>query len=332
MRFASLIVVMLSWEAGTLSAQVPNAPPVPGSTARAVPAAPTPPLPESPIRYFRQLLELSPEGLEKILADKSEKQKSALLAKLQEYSRLSAGDREDRLRATELRWYLRAMMELPPASREPWQAAVPPELAALVSERLRQWDALTPEMRKDVLENDWIAQYFLRQESMSASQRAALLRQSSPELRARVETETSRWQALSAEERRRMCSRFQEFFELPAREQRRTLDKLTEVERTQMEKTLEAFAQLPVAQRRQCIESFNRFAGMDQAERVQFLRNAERWRELSPAERQKWRALVAQLPPLPPGLGLPPMPPSARKPSSASLPPAGLVNLTNTSP
>lgn len=331
---ARLIIVWLCWETTrtTVLAQTPAVPLTPSTAVRVEPSAAVPPLPESPIRYFRQLLALSPDALEKTLAGRTEAQRTVLKVKLREYAEMSDEDRETRLRATELRWYLRPMMELPPPSRVQWQAAVPPDLAGLVSERLSQWDALTPEMRKDVLENDWIAQYFLRYESSTASQREALLQQSPPERRARVEKEMARWQSLSAEERQRMCSRFQQFFELPVREKQRTLSRLSDTERQQMEKTLEAFAQLPPVQRRLCIDSFTRFAGMTPTERVQFLKNAERWKEMTSGERQKWRALVAQLPPLPPGLGQPPMPPALRNPASAGALPPGLVNLTNATP
>jgi len=59
------------------------------------------------------------------------------------------------------------------------------------------------------------------------------------------------------------------------------------------------------------IHSFEKFATMSLAERQEFLKSAERWSAMSPNERQSWRNLVARLqsmPPLPPGLGVPPLP------------------------
>ena len=56
----------------------------------------------------------------------------------------------------------------------------------------------------------------------------------------------------------------------------------------------------------------HKLAGMSQAERAGFFRNTERWNGMTNAERKKWRTLVTQMPPLPPGFGnelSPPLPP-----------------------
>ena len=215
------IVLWICWEAGHALA-LAQAPAIPDASSAprnsALPPA-VPLVPESPIRYFRQLLALSPAALEDTLAGKPEAQRNALKAKLQEYALLPEDERENRLRVTELRWYLRPMMELAPTNRVPWLAAVPRDLRVLVTERLAQWDGLTTETRKEVLENDWIARYFYRYDSSTAAQREALLKQSSPERRARVEKEMARWQTLSSAQRQQMCSRFQQILRVaPGRE------------------------------------------------------------------------------------------------------------------
>jgi predicted Fe-S protein YdhL (DUF1289 family) len=299
----------------------------PGTTGATQPPVPSPP--QSPIQYFRHLLSLSPDGLAAALAEKPEAQRTAINAKLQEYASLPEEEREARLGATELRWYLRPMMGMAPANRTQWLAAVPAQLEAVVRERLAQWDGLTPAMRKDVLENDWIAEYFLRYESRNATQREALLSQTSPELRARIEKEMARWQSLSAEDRQHVFGRFQRFFELPDREKERTLNRLSEAERSQLEKTLQAFERLSPDRRQLCVNSFNRFAGMNSVERLQFLRNAERWKEMTLSERNQWRMLVSQLPPLPPGATQPPLPPGAAGGRFAPPPLPNRIQLTN---
>ena len=66
------------------------------------------------------------------------------------------------------------------------------------------------------------------------------------------------------------------------------------------------------AQRELVMRSFEKLAGMSQAERAGFFRNTERWNGMTNAERKKWRTLVTQMPPLPPGFGneiRPPLPP-----------------------
>jgi len=119
-----------------------------------------------------------------------------------------------------------------------------------------------------------------------------------------------------------MCERFEQFFELPSREKEKTLGALSDTERREMEVTLKAFEKLPPEQRHICVNSFRKFSNMTAEERAQFLKNAERWKEMPPEDRRAWRTLITKLPPLPPGFGLPPMPPLPRRP--ASLTNAGL--------
>src|SRR2546430_1162442 len=75
----------------------------PGNTRR-------PPLPPPPIAYFRQLLGLRQVDLDKTLAGIAEPIRTNLQAKLREYAALTADERETRLQATELQWYLGPLM------------------------------------------------------------------------------------------------------------------------------------------------------------------------------------------------------------------------------
>jgi hypothetical protein len=283
-----------------------------------------PPLPKSPIASFRSLLTLSPEALDTELADKSEGQRKLLRAKLQEYQALDPEQREARLKATELRWYLRPLLEMAPTNRVRQVAMVPDEFRTLIEARLRQWDLLTSDMRRDLLENERIIDYFWQAESSPPSTRVVIPRQISSARRAELENGLVRWRAIPLEKREQMCNRFRQFFELSPSEKARTLSALSEQERKQMEETLKAFENLPPAQRRLCIGSFRRFANMSPEDRTRFLKNAERWKEMSAAERQTWRILVAELPPAPPGYGqpLPPPIPPQRNPAAGP-------NLTN---
>ena len=72
-----------------------------------------------------------------------------------------------------------------------------------------------------------------------------------------------------------------------------------------------AFAKLPSVQRQVCIDSFRKFANMTPEQQLQFLKNAERWQAMTPSERETWRTLVTKLPPLPPGFGVPQLPPAS---------------------
>ncbi len=78
------------------------------------------------------------------------------------------------------------------------------------------------------------------------------------------------------------------------------------------------FKKLPVPARLMCIRNFPKFAELSAAERQQFLSNAQEWQKMSSDDRETWRKLVGKvprLPPLPPGLGRPPLPKLATKSS-----------------
>ena len=133
MRRQSQIVWLICWNVGSAAAfaQTAAAP-----APETVSALPTPPVPKPPIVYFRELLALRPEELEQSLAGKSEAQRNFLKAKLQEYTSLNPEEREARLRATELRWYLRPLMEMHPTNRVSSLAAIPGDYRTLVEKRL----------------------------------------------------------------------------------------------------------------------------------------------------------------------------------------------------
>ena len=301
----------------------------PATTGVGCLSVPAPPLPRSPIAYFRELLALSPDDREKTLLEKSEAQRKSLRAKLQEYVALKPEEREARLQATELRWHIRPLMELPPTNRPPLLSAVPADLRSLVEARLQEWDGLRPEVQKLVLENERFIRIFERLESRPVD-RDTTPGEAPSKRREELENALVRWQTLPVPQRQRMCEHFQRFFELAPDAKARTLSALSEGERRQMEETLQVFEKLPPAQRRLCISSFRKLAGMGPEERARFLKNAEQWKEMSPAERQTWRTVVAQLPPSPPGVAGPPLPPRLPAPkASTSAPPASSVLLTN---
>jgi hypothetical protein len=279
-----------------------------------------PPLPKvkPPIEFFRELLALSPNERERLLADKTPEQKKVVLAKLKEYEAMEIEKRELKLKVTELRWYLAPLMKITPAERVEWLVTIPEEKRPLVEERLRQWDELSATQQKEFWDNEMAINYFLRLQSSTPEQQTNFFQNFPAEARAKLEKELSQWRSLPVEQRDRMCQRFQQFFDLDLKEKEKTLGTLSDAERVQMEKTLAAFEKLPPIQRKQCIESFRKFARMDVSERNEFLRKAELWQSMSQDDRKAWRDLVnkhPQLPPLPPGLRitpqLPPMPPGS---------------------
>jgi len=107
----------------------------PAATTNAAARAPFPPLPKPQVTYFRELLALSPTDLDRALASISEPARGRLQAKLQEYAVLAPDEREARLRAIELRWYLVPLMRTVPTSRVAQLALVPEEYRTMVEER-----------------------------------------------------------------------------------------------------------------------------------------------------------------------------------------------------
>ena len=266
-----------------------------------------PPLPQpsSPVSFFRRLLAMSPEQQERFLTNKSPEIRARLSAKINEYEQLDPAERELRLRATELRWYLMPLLQASPTNRAAQLALVPDELRPLVRSRLMQWDLLPPPLQQEFLENERALRYFSHLDADTAGTPGNW--HSEP-----TDAETNRWNALTEQERGRIAAQFNQFFELTPGEKQKTLGALSETERQQMERTLAAFAKLPPAQRIQCIHGFTKFAQMSAADRAQFLRNAEHWAQMSPADRQAWRDLVANVPrwpPVPESMLMPPKPP-----------------------
>lgn len=274
--------------------------------AELTPPAPLPPTP-SPVEHFRQMLAVSGEEREKLLAGWNPAKREVLRRKCVEYDAMDAQERERRLRMIELRWYLHPLMTAPKAERTPLLGTLPEEFKGIVTERLAQWDALPEEVRTRLVENEMALQYFARLKQSATGQAPASLAQPSAEQR-ELEEKLAAWRGLNPKERRKSSEQFNRFFELPRAEREKTLQVLSETDRREMEKTLAAFAKLPPAQREVCIESFRKLANLEPKERQQFLRNAARWQAMSPEERQQWKVLVTHLPPTPQLTVPPPLP------------------------
>ena len=266
-----------------------QAEPVTPASAKIVPLSTNllPPIPtaQSPVAFFRQLLLMSSAERSQTLTNRSPEIRARILAKVREYQTLGADERELRLRATELRWYLTPLMRTLPESRPAGLESVPTELRDLVKSRLTQWDLLPPPLQQEFLTNDKTLHYFARVEVAAHS-------------------------PATTPGQQKIAEQFNQFFELTPGEKQRMLGTLSVAERSEMEKTLQTFDQLPARQRILCIRNYAKFAGMTGAERAEFLKNAENWSKMSPAERQAWRDLVARVPlwpPAPPPV-MPPVP------------------------
>jgi hypothetical protein len=268
-----------------------------------VPPLPSPP--KAPVEFFRELLAMNSAERIVALTNRTLEDRKGILAKVREYQALKPDQRDLRLQATELSWYMSRLMRMAPTNRAAQLAVIPDPTRQRVQDRLAVWDRLTPEARKEFLE---------KQAALKALvERAAGITQPantkiSPQRAVALEKGIREIQAMPEEQRSRLMTRFNDFFDLTSQEQKRALNTLSEPERLQMEKTLRAFGQLTPAQRNRCIRSFEKFAELSLEERNQFLKNAEQWKAMKPAERQAWREVVSQVPILPTGFGSPPIP------------------------
>jgi len=295
---------------GSARAQAPTTGPASAQPHSAPANAPPPPplVAKSPVDFFRELLALNAAERKQLLAARPPEIRKRILAKVGEYESLPPDERELRLRATELRWFLWPLMQMPATNRLEQLAMVPEQDRKLVEDRLREWDKLSADMQKELLDNEAAVRIMTAPED----QKGKLTENLSPAQRETLQAGILKWQALSEEQRQKIMRRFNRFFDLTTEEKHKALSTLSEPERQQIEKTLRAFGNLTAAQRASCIRSFDKFASLSLADRQQFLKNAESWKLMSPGQRQAWRELVhkiPQMPPFPPGFDFPPLPP-----------------------
>lgn len=262
--------------------------------------------PPSPISYFRNLLAMTPQQRQIALAKKSPEVRQRILIKVTEYAALDPGQRELRLRATELRWFLMPLLRASPDARNVQLALVPNNIRDMVNLRLHQWEILPPALQREFLENEQTLSYFSQVNVTNNITSGA----------GPSDDEKSRWNTLSDDQRKVMIARFNQFFELSPWEKQKALSGLSELERAQMQKTLDTFDKLPPPQRFECIHAFGKFADMAPQERAEFLKNARRWSQMTPAERKAWSDLVLHVPqwkPISPAAIMPPLPPVQKK-------------------
>src|SRR5213075_2020455 len=141
MRPTHYIAVLICWcvgGSGVFLARSAEQAGAPAAFTNAAARVQFPPLPKKPqVTYFRELLALSPGELDRELSNIAEPGRRRLQAKLQEYAALTPDERETRLRATELRWYLAPLMRTPATNRVAQLAPVPEEYRTMLEERLQ---------------------------------------------------------------------------------------------------------------------------------------------------------------------------------------------------
>jgi hypothetical protein len=112
------------------------------------------------VDLFRKLLAMTTRpGSMIFLTNRPPAVRLRIQAKLREYAALDPNERELRLRATELRWYLLPLLHESPTNRAAQLTAIPADLRALVNARLLQWDILPPPLQTEFFESEHALRY-----------------------------------------------------------------------------------------------------------------------------------------------------------------------------
>lgn len=270
-------------------------------------APPALPVLQSYVSSFRELLQMDSEAREKVLTRKTAQQRKVIEGRLKEFDALTPDQREIRLRLMQLRWELFPLLHLAATNRSTQLAFVPEQDRALITERIKYWDQLSPDLKKLVLENETMLGYFLSGQARSTAELTNSASQLPAAVREKLEQTINRWRELTAEQRRNIYDNFRAVFGLDAKERKKIITEtllqnpsILKEEKEKIEKVTKSFEQLPRGQQERCLESFQKFNSMSIEQRAEFLRNAERWEKMSDADKGAWRDLMLRVPPLPP--------------------------------
>jgi hypothetical protein len=261
---------------------------------------------------------MNPGERMRALSNRPPENRKMILAKVREYESLDPNQRELRLQATDLRWYMWPLMNSSATNRLEQVARIPEGMRELVKVRLEAWENLPKGVQRELVTNEATLRFFTELTNSTPQQRTNMLQKLSPARRAMLEAGVKEIQAMPDEQQSKLFERFNAFFDLTPQEKAMALGNLSEAEREQIDKTLKKFGQLTQENRRRCLQAMEKFVSLSVGERQQFLKNAERWKLMTPEQRQRWRELVGTLStqaPLPQSANLPPLPPVPRKPA-----------------
>ena len=132
---------------------------------------------------FRQLLAMTPDERETFLTNRPPEIRARIIAKIAEYEALDPNERELRLRATDLRWYLMPLLRESPTNRTARLAQIPVDMRELVQYRLDEWTILPPMLKEEFLENEHILAISRRWTRAAARRKILAARQAKPNAR-----------------------------------------------------------------------------------------------------------------------------------------------------
>lgn len=257
----------------------------------------------NPVAAFRILLAMRTDARTTELAAKPARMREAITSRLREYDALAPVEREARLRATELHYFLRPLLSASATERTGRLATVSENFRSQVEERLAAWDKLPAEIQREILASERLLQAMTRPAVANAFPPLP------PGLEPKVPDSVTQWQGLDARQREQLLDNFTHYFRLDDRAKTRLVAALPEPKRAEATRTLDQFAQLSAEERATCLSALKKLGQMTQEQQARFFANAEEWQKMPEVERAAWRKVVVEFPPLPPGAGSPPLPP-----------------------
>ena len=244
-------------------------------------------------------------GREAWLAAKSAASRAAIEVKLREYEAMPPEQRDQKLRASQISWYLPPLMKMPATNRAAVLVAIPEEDRKIIEMRLGQLSILPPPILAQLTTN----QNLLRM--IDAGQK----------------TGSNVLMILSADQRRlaeQVYPVWTNLLMLPPSDLSKRLARLTAADRANMELALNKFGNLTTRnlttqERAQARDGFKKFAELSASEREAFLNSARRWQAMNEKEREVWRNLAVVLRRPSSSVGVPMPPPVIQRPASSFL-------------
>ncbi len=273
-------------------------PPLPGQSAQ----PPLPPVGSSPVRFLGSLLDSGPEERIRMLENHTDRSRAYWQGKIAQYEEYPREERDRRLRISSLHWNLALLIRVPLRDRLLRLSQIPERERRQLERQLERWDALEEPLRKDILENIKVLQYFAQLQGGEAMERANPLEGAEdPEHPLHQQART--WRQLPDQRRREMYHAYLDFYRLPRDQQQSTLSRVPfPPVREELRQQVELLSSLPPEERESCLQALRQFAAMSHEDQVRFLENAQKWRSMKEEERSFWVHYVKQLPPLPPPL------------------------------
>nr|MBI1231025.1 hypothetical protein [Cytophagales bacterium] len=227
----------------------------------------------SPIEHFRFILNLSSEDLEKYIVRQKPHVQAILRKKVEEYASLSIAEKDFRLRATELHYYLDSLLE---HNSTVSLASLPPLPESLREEIMRAvhfWNNLSNAQR-DLL--------FTKKATISYL--VSLSSENAPPMPVNRPAMSSEWANLY------------HFLQLPYEKQKDFLGSHKLNKAPKMQKVLEAFSKMSMDEKERSANALVCFLSFPRDLQDRVSDGLTHWNSLDPSERTVWREIAGRSP------------------------------------